>query len=178
MKNRALILTSKLVQDHEFIYPFYRLKEENFEVHTLNGDTKQVTGYFGTKIPPKDEDKIVQIKEVNPKDYKILILPGGVKSMEIMRLDKNILELIKSFNNKKIIIGATCSAAMLLISSRISKGIKMTGYYAWRDDIENSGAEFIDKPCVKYKNIVTSPHYKYVGEWMKGIIEVFKEKNS
>ena len=54
MKNKALILTSKLVQDHEFIYPFYRLKEENFEVHTLNGDKKQVLGYFGTKIPPKD----------------------------------------------------------------------------------------------------------------------------
>ena len=71
MSKKALIITSKLVQDHEFIYPFYRLKEENFEVHTLNGDTKQVTGYFGTKIPPKDEDKIVQIKEVNRVPEKV-----------------------------------------------------------------------------------------------------------
>ena len=47
MNKNALILTSKLVQDHEFIYPFYRLKEEGFTVHTYNGDVKQVLGYFG-----------------------------------------------------------------------------------------------------------------------------------
>ena len=50
---KALIITSKLVQDHEFIYPFYRLKEEGYEVDTFNNDLKQVLGYFGTKVPPK-----------------------------------------------------------------------------------------------------------------------------
>ena len=29
MKNKALILTSKLVQDHEFIYPFIDLKKKD-----------------------------------------------------------------------------------------------------------------------------------------------------
>ena len=33
---RALIITSQLVQDHEFIYPFYRLKEEGFDVDVYN----------------------------------------------------------------------------------------------------------------------------------------------
>ena len=175
MSDKALILTSKLVQDHEFIYPFYRLKEEGFEVHTSNGETKQVLGYFGTKIPPKENDKIIKLNEINHKNYKILILPGGIKSMEIMRLNKELIELIKKFNNDKIIIGATCSAAMLLISAKISKGINMTGYYAWKEDIENSGGKFIDKPCVTDGHIVTSPHYKYVGEWMKGVIELYKK---
>ena len=178
MTKSALILTSKLVQDHEFIYPFYRLKEEGFEVHTYNGDKKQVPGYFGTKIPPKDEDKIIQLNEINIKSYSILILPGGVKSMEIMRLNKELLQLIKDFNKENTIIAATCSAAMLLISSGISKEKSMTGYYAWKDDIVNSGAKFIDKPCVTDGNIVTSPHYKYVGEWMKGVLDLYKKKNN
>ena len=75
MKNKALILTSKMVQDHEFIYPFYRMKEEGFEVHTFNDDKKAVQGFFGTKIPPKDEDKIIQIDDINVDDYKLIILP-------------------------------------------------------------------------------------------------------
>ena len=50
MNKKALIATSKLVQDHEFIYPFYRLKEEGYEVHTFICEKKQTTGYFGTKI--------------------------------------------------------------------------------------------------------------------------------
>lgn len=174
MKNKVLILTSKMVQDHEFIYPFYRMKEEGFEVHTCNDDKKAVLGFFGTKIPPKDEDKIIQIDNVNIDDYKLLILPGGVKSMEILRLNSKVLELIKKFHHKNKIIAATCSACMLLISAGLTKKIKMTGYYAWKDDIINSGAEFIDQPCVIDKNIVTSPHYKYVGEWMKGTIQLLK----
>ena len=178
MRKKVLILTSKLVQDHEYIYPFYRLKEEGFDVHTCNGDSKQVLGFFGTKIPPKEEDKIVQLTEIDNKDYSILILPGGVKSMEIMRLNKELLNLIKKFHENKTIIAATCSAAMLLISSGLTKGRSMTGYYAWKDDIVNSGAKFIDKPCVIDGNIVTSPHYKYVGEWMKGVINLFKKKYS
>ena len=176
MRKKALILTSKLVQDHEFIYPFYRLKEEGFDVYTCNGDSKQVLGFFGTKIPPKEEDKIVQLTEINNKDFSILILPGGVKSMEIMRLNKELLNLIKKFHENKTIIAATCSAAMLLISSGLTKGRSMTGYYAWKDDIVNSGAKFIDKPCVIDGNIETSPHYKYVGEWMKGAIDLYKQK--
>ena len=102
MKKKALILTSKLVQDNEYIYPFYRLKEEGFDVHTCNGDTKQVLGFIGTKIPPKEEDKIVQLAEIENKDYSILILPGGIKSMEIMRLNKELLNLIKNFMKIKL----------------------------------------------------------------------------
>ena len=29
---KCLILSGNLVQDHEFIYPYYRLLEESFEV--------------------------------------------------------------------------------------------------------------------------------------------------
>ena len=98
---KALIITSKLVQDHEFIYPFYRMKEAGYEVVTCNCDKSQVEGYFGTKIPPKDEDKIINYKNIKIKDYDVLILPGGVKSMEILRLNKNILNIIKEFDKKK-----------------------------------------------------------------------------
>jgi protease I len=177
MPNKALILTSKLTQDHEFIYPFYRLKEEGFDVHTYNGDKKQVLGFFGTKIPPKEEDKIIQLNEIDCKNYSILILPGGVKSMEIMRLNQELLNLIKKFNDNNTIIAATCSATMLLISSKLTKGKSVTGYYAWKDDITNSGGKFVDKPCVIDGNIVTSPHYKYVGEWMKGVIDLYKKRS-
>lgn len=168
---KALIITSKLVQDHEFIYPFYRLKEEEFEVDTFNNDLKQVLGYFGTKVPPKEDDPIISADKINVKNYNVLVLPGGVKSMEILRLNKQVLKIINEFNNEKKIIAATCSAVMLLISAKIIKQKKVSGYYAWKDDIENAGGIFEDKPCVIDENLVTSPHYKYVGNWMKGVLK-------
>lgn len=173
---KALIITSQLVQDHEFIYPFYRLKEEGIEVHVYNQSKEIVKGYFGTKIPPQKDDKIVSLNEISINDYDVLILPGGVKSMELLRLDKQAIEFIKKFNDKEKIIAAICSGTMMLISAKITKNKKISGYYAWKDDIENSGAIFIDEPAVVDENIITSPHYKFVGNWMKLVISKIKNK--
>jgi len=168
---RALIITSKLVQDHEFIYPFYRLKEEGIEVHVYNQTKEIVKGFFGTKIPPQKEDKIVSLTKMNVDKYDLLVLPGGVKSMELLRLDLEAINTVKKFNKKNKIIAAICSGTMMLISANIIKHKKVSGYYAWKQDIVNAGAEFVDKPSVVDKNLITSPHYKYNGEWMKATIE-------
>jgi protease I len=63
----------------------------------------------------------------------------------------------------------------MLISANIIKNKKVTGYYAWKQDIINAGGIFIDKPSVVDKNLITSPHYKYNGEWMKSVVEELKK---
>jgi len=174
---KSLIITSALVQDHEFIYPFYRLKEENFEVDVYNQTKGIVNGFFGTKIPPQKDDKIVDIKEKNLDDYDLIILPGGVKSMEMLRLDLKAIEFIKKFNEKNKLIAAICSGSMMLISADVIRNKKVTGYYAWKQDITNAGGIFVDSPVVVDGNLITSPHYKYNGEWMKEVINHFKKRN-
>ena len=47
--------------------------------------------------------------------------------------------------------------------------------FLWKDDIENAGATFVDSPVVVDENIVTSPHYKFVGEWMGQVLKNFKK---
>ena len=42
MKKSAIILSGNLVQDHEFIYPFYRLLEEGFSVEVCLNEGKPV----------------------------------------------------------------------------------------------------------------------------------------
>ena len=172
---KSLIITSQFVQDHEFIYPFYRLKEEDIEVHVYNQTDNIFKGFFGTKIPPQKDDVIINFDNFNVNNYELLILPGGVKSMELLRLDKKAIDIVKKFNDQNKIIGAICSGTMMLISADIIKGKQVTGQYAWKQDILNAGATFVDKPCVKDKNLITSPHYKYNGEWMKNIIEQIKK---
>ena len=172
---KALIITSKLVQDHEFIYPFYRLKEEGIEVDVYNQTNEVVLGFFGTKIPPQKTDNIINMDKISVDQYDLLVLPGGVKSMELLRLDTNAINLVKNFNQKKKLIAAICSGTMMLISADIIKNKKVTGYYAWKKDIENAGGIFIDSPSVEDENLITSPHYKYNGEWMKSVILKLKK---
>ncbi len=169
---RALILTGKFVQDHEFIYPYYRLKEEGFEVIVATEDGQETIGALGTKIPV---DK--KVEDINSEEYNLLVIPGGAKAMEYMRQSKKIIGLISEWDKKGKIIASICHGSQLLISARIVKGRKISGYYSIKDDINNAGATYVDAPFVIDGNIVTSPHYKYLGPWMKEVIKVFKEKD-
>ena len=171
--NKALIISGSLVQDHEFIYPYYRLKEENFDVDVALLGGQPTQGILGTRIPPDKDKEVLDTNNIDINLYNLLILPGGAKAMEYLRQDQHILYIIKEFNDKKILIGSICHGAQLLISSKIVKNLKLTGYYSLKDDINNAGAEFVDAPFVKDGNIISSPHYKYLGDWMKAILEEY-----
>ena len=82
---KAIIITGNLVQDHEFIYPYYRLLEEGFEIDVCILEGKPVQGILGTSIPPNKDQIIKKIEEVKVDDYSVLVLPGGVKAMEKVR---------------------------------------------------------------------------------------------
>ena len=85
MSKKAIIISGNLAQDHEFIYPYYRLLEEKFMVDVCLLEGKPVEGILGTKIPPNKDQVVKKIGEISVDDYEILVLPGGVKAMEKVR---------------------------------------------------------------------------------------------
>ena len=174
---KALILTGNLVQDHEFIYPYYRLKEEGFEVITALKDGEKCKGILGTTIPSDKEAKIISYEAIEVEDFDILVIPGGAKCMEKLRQEQRALDVITEFNRLEKVIASICHGAQLLISAKVVKDRKVSGYYSIKDDITNAGAEYVDAPYVTDKNIISCPHYKYLGDWMKEIFRVYSEKN-
>ena len=110
-------------------------------------------------------------------DYGLLIIPGGVKALEYLRQQTNALKFISEWNEKGKVIGCICHGAQLLISAKITKGRDVSGYYSIKDDIENSGANYVDGPAVVSDNLVTCPHYKWMGQWMNKVIEIYNTKN-
>jgi len=176
MTKKVLILTGNLVQDHEFIYPYYRLKEEGFEVIVALKDGKVCEGILGTKIPSDMGCKIISYEELENEAFDLMILPGGAKAMEKLRQEPLILEFIKKFHESGKIISSICHGAQLLISADIVKDKNISGYYSIKDDINNAGAIYIDAPFVTDMRIITCPHYKYLGEWMNETIKQFNSK--
>lgn len=169
MSKKAVIISGALAQDHEFIYPFYRLLEENFEVDVCLIGGLPVKGILGTDLPPNKNHPVKDIDKINLK-YDLLVLPGGVKAMEKIRQDQRLIKYISEFNKKNGVIACICSGAQLLISAQVVKGRKIAGYYSMKDDINNAGAIYTDMPAVIDKNIITTAHYKDMGPWMKAVI--------
>lgn len=176
MEKRALIITGHLVQDHEFIYPYYRLKEEGFEVTVALNGKITCKGILGTTIPPDKECEIINYEELNSYEGNLLILPGGAKALEKVRQEQIVLDFINTWNQKGKVIAAICHGPQLLISANIMKGKDISAYYSIKDDIRNAGANYVDAPFVTSDNIVTCPHYKHLGDWMKEVFRLFNEK--
>ena len=174
MSKRAVMISGELAQDQEFIYPCYRILEAEFILDVCLIGGKSVKGILGTTLPPNKNHPVKDINELQIEDYDLLILPGGVKAMEKIRLNKNLIKFISDFNNKGKIIGCICSGVQLLISAKVVKGRNISGYYSLEDDIINAGANYVDRPAVVDKNIVTTAHYKDMGAWMKQIISLCK----
>ena len=116
---RAVIISGNLAQDHEFIYPYYRLLEEGFKVDVCILEGVPVKGILGTTLPPNKEQPVLKIDEIKPDDYDLLVLPGGVKAMEKVRQEKKIIKFISEFDKKGKIIACICSGAQLLISAML-----------------------------------------------------------
>ena len=168
---KAVIISGNLAQDHEFIYPYYRLLEAGFEVDVCLLEGKPVKGILGTALPPNKDQLVMKIDQIKINDYEILVLPGGVKAMEKVRQEEKIINFITKFNEQKKIIACICSGAQLLISAKVVKDRKIAGYYSMKDDLINAGAIYTDKPAVIDDNIIKTAQYKDMGELMRDVIK-------
>ena len=44
-----------------------------------------------------------------------------------------------------------------------------------KDDLINSGGNFVDAPAVVSDNLVSCPHYKWMGQWMLAAFDVYNK---
>ena len=177
---KALVLTWENFQDQELVYPYYRLREEAEKIDDVKIISNVVGKFHG--IMGVNMTSHMLVSDLNDKNhikkliesYDLLILPGGVKALEKLRQEKDAVSFVKSWGESGKIIASTCHGAQLLISAGLTKGKNISGYYSIRDDINNSGARYIDEPFIIDGNIVSSPHYDWMGEWMSAAIKLAK----
>ena len=111
-------------------------------------------------------------------EYEILVVPGGVKALEKVRQEKGVLEFIRQWNDLRKTIFCICNGAQLLISAKILEGRTLSGYYSIDIDIENAGAKYDRSPVVVDENIISCPHYDFMGLWLNTAFTVHENRIS
>lgn len=173
---KSLILTHSMYQDQEVLYPFYRLQEEG-TVLVVAEKVGKIRGILGTEIQSNMTTDMLLLEDNYIKAFDLLVLPGGVKAMEKLRQDKDALAFVKAWADRNKLIASICSGAQILISARVHLiGRRIAAYPAMAVDVENTGAVFVNEPVVLDGNIVSSPHYNHLAEWMKTAIALVGEK--
>lgn len=147
----ALLLTEG-VHDMETMGPLGYLTNRGANVITIGTQVGLVNTYNSSmKI------NVQQLIDDTPIDtLDALVIPGG-KSPAKLREDKNVLDFVYRFSTTGKPIAAICHGPQILISAGIIiKGSKSSGFKDIKKEVEETGAEYVDKSVVKDGNIITS----------------------
>lgn len=164
-----VILVETQFNDHEYWYPYFRLREAGAEVVVVSAKAGQTyLGKYGTSVKA---DKAPADIEVDA--FSGIIIPGGY-APDHMRRDQGMVELVRAFDQKGKTVAAICHAGWMLVSAGILKGRTVTSFFAIKDDLVNAGANWQDKEVVVDKNMVTSRTPDDLPAFMRAIIAATK----
>lgn len=166
---KAVIIVGKGFEDSEFTYPYYRLQEEDILVDVAIAGDKTVQGKLGQEAIPT-----IKCSELYEKDFDMVIIPGGHEGPDRVRQVVEVLDFIKAMDEKKKIIATICHGSWVTISAKIMKGKKATCYKGMKDDLINSGCEYLEENVVVDGHFISSPHFRNNHQWMKAVINEFK----
>lgn len=165
---RAVIITGPGFQDEEFVYPYYRLQEAEFAVDVATKDKAIVYGKYGMPVKAT-----IDTRDLKEEDYDLVVLPGGHEAPDRVRQDKNVLNFVKRMDERGKTVAAICHGPWILISANVVRGRKATCYVGMADDLRNAGATYVDAPKVEDGNLITAPHYRNNGDFMKAVLKRF-----
>jgi len=148
---KLLLLIENEFRDEEVIYPYYRFKEAGYDVKIVGPKAdKECKGKFGVVFKSD-----LSASQTSLDDVVTLIIPGG-NAPDKMRIQKNMVDLVKRAYHQRKIIAAICHGGLMLVEADIVRGMKVTGYRAIATDLRNAGGKYMDKKVVVDGNLVTS----------------------
>jgi protease I len=166
---RAVIITAPGFQDEEFVYPYYRLLEAGFRVDVATKDKATVHGKYG--VPAVATVNATDLRE---PDYDLVVLPGGHEAPDRVRQIKEVLSFVRAMDESGKVVAALCHGPWIAISAGIVKGRRATCYQGMADDLRNAGAIYVDAAVVEDGNLITAPHYRNNGDFMKAVVARFE----
>ena len=163
--HRVAILVENLYEDLEFWYPYYRLKEAGAEVTVVGTGSSQVyRGKHGLEAKPD-----ITADQADPDGFDAVVIPGGY-APDYMRRYPALVNFVKGMHDRGKVVAAICHAGWVLASAGLTKGLTMTCFSSIKEDVINAGANYVDQPVVRDRNIITSRFPADLPEFCKEVI--------
>jgi protease I len=165
---KVLIISADNFEDMELLVPYYRMLEEGHDVDIASMRKGKIKGIKGYEVEANKA-----LKDVNPEDYDILILPGG-KAPEAIRKEQTALAIARDFFDKNKPVAAICHGPQTLISAGLMKGKHATSYRSVAPEMKEAGADYEDKEVIVDGNLITSRQPSDLPAFMREIMKKIK----
>lgn len=180
---KILILAGDRAEDYELKVPQQCLQMLGYEVKVTApvkkaGQTVQLVvhdigdGSLDTYIEMTGHKCLVDIalSDVQPEEYDLLLIPGGM-APEYIRRYKEVIELVQKFHKLGKIITSICHGIQVLTAAGIIQGKNVTCFHVCAPEAKLAGANWIDTDVVCDGNIITAGGWWDHPKWLKTIAD-------
>ena len=156
LKNkRVAILTENGFEETELISPKKALEDAGIIVYIISMQEGKVKAWnhdhWSIELPVD-----VNLKKAISEEYDALIIPGGVINTDKMRLQNEYASFVQEFIEAGKTVAAIGHGPQLLIETLMINGKEITSSPSLKTDLQNAGANWIDKEVVVDEDIITS----------------------
>jgi protease I len=182
---KILMLVGDYVEDYEVMVPFQALvmvghrvdavcpgKKAGDKVRTAVHDFEGDQTY--SEKPGHNFTLNASFADVRPESYDALVLPGG-RAPEYLRLNEQVLELVRHFAQQKKPIAAICHGLQILTAAGAVAGLSCSAYPAVAPEIDRAGGRYVDIPIDQAHvdgALVSAPAWPAHPQWLAKFLQV------
>lgn len=182
---KILMLVGDYAEDYETMVPFQALQMVGHTVHAVCPG--KVAGQtVRTAIHDFEGDQTYSEKpghnfalnhdfdKVRAEDYDALLVPGG-RAPEYLRLNADVVALVKAFASADKPIAAVCHGPQLLAAAGVLEGRECSAYPACAPEVGLSGGTYVDIPVDQAHvqgKLVTAPAWPAHPAWLAAFLKV------
>ena len=182
---KILMLVGDYVEDYEAMGPFQALQMVGHAVHAVCPN-KKAGEKVRTAVHDCEGDQTycerrghdfalnATFADVRPEAHDALVIPGG-RAPEYLRLNEEVLRIVRHFAEKNKPIAAICHGVQVLTAAGVVAGRSCSAYPAVAPEVKTAGGRWVDVGSEKAhvdRNLVTAAAWPANAQWLARFLEV------
>jgi protease I len=152
---RVAFLATNGVDESELAQPWEAIVAAGAKAELISLQPGEIQAISkGEKTQKFKVDHVIGSASVD--DYDALVLPGGLKNPDTLRMNPEAVEFVRAFMAADKPVGAICHGPWLLVEAGAVRGRTLTSYPSLRTDIQNAGGDWVDRTVASDQKLVTS----------------------
>jgi protease I len=171
---RIAFLATDGVEQVELTEPWKAVEKAGADPVLLSLEEGEIQGFEHLdkgETFPVDEP----VADASPDAFDGLVLPGGVANPDRLRMDGGAVEFVRAFVESGKPIGVICHGPWTMVEADVVRGRTLTSFPSVRTDLENAGADWVDREVVVDDGIVSSRDPDDLPAFCRKIVEEFAE---
>lgn len=166
---KIVVLLAEGFEDLEYWVTVMRLREEGAEVISVGTTLEPVSGKNALEASADCGPEDVDASELDG-----VVIPGGWAPDKLRRYPE-IVGLVRAVHERGKTVGIICHGGLVAISAKIVDGVSATGSLGIKDDLENAGATWVDKPAFREGNLVWGRVVPDIPDFCRELIDAISE---